>query len=503
MVHLRVGDRVFEQLFDILPHEFIVGNIAPDCGVPNEDWSVFTPSKEISHFKTDDGDIEQAENFANKYLYGRSHTKEEFSFYLGYYVHLVTDVLWYKRIYQMTKEKFWEQFEKDKEFIWEVKRDWYDLDFRFLRSNPDFWPFDELKKAKEFKNSYMEEFDESAFADRIKYIVEFYESSSVRNLDREYPYLNEIEADRFVEETVAYILSEPKPCSDNRVLSDDILGKFTITKDYMNRLPEEIKKHIDREPFIMEHIGCSRSKILRFSGGLILKIEETCEESIHEYDMMRWLSSYLTVPEVIEHQRLDGWNYILMTELKGKMAVEKEHSMNPEILVHKLALALKELWKVPVINCPYDMSIKNKLRLAKSNIEEGSVNYENFEPETFSEGGFHNINELYQYLEEHAPEEDIVFSHGDFCLPNIFFDGNQAGFIDLGRSGKADRFQDIALCIRSLKHNLEEYYQENHKSNHGLFQLEFEKYKKQLFDELDIRIDQEKIDYYILMDELF
>ncbi|WP_312372853.1 hypothetical protein [Lachnoclostridium sp.] len=43
MVHLRVGDRVFEQLFDILPHEFIVGNIAPDCGVPNEDWSVFTP----------------------------------------------------------------------------------------------------------------------------------------------------------------------------------------------------------------------------------------------------------------------------------------------------------------------------------------------------------------------------------------------------------------------------------------------------------------------------
>jgi len=246
MVHLRVGDRVFEQLFDILPHELIVGNIAPDCGVPNEDWSVFTPSKEISHFKNDVGDSDQlAENFAKKYLHGRTHTNEEFSFYLGYYVHLVTDVLWYKRIYQMTKEKFWEQFEKDKEFIWEVKKDWYDLDFRFLRSNPEFWPFDELKKANEFKNSYMKEFDESAFADRIKYIVEFYESS-VRDLDREYPYLNEKEADKFVEETVAYILS------------DDILGKFTVTKDYMSCLPEEIKKHIDGEPFIIEHIGCSR-----------------------------------------------------------------------------------------------------------------------------------------------------------------------------------------------------------------------------------------------------
>lgn len=492
MVHLRVSGKVFEQLYDIFPYEFVVGNIAPDSGVPNEDWTVFTPSKKVSHFEDESGKIERiSENFANKYLHGKSHTKEEFSFYLGYYVHLVTDILWHERIYQNAEKMYKEQFEKDKDFIWEIKKDWYDLDFCFLKSNKKFWPFDELKKANNFNNSYMEEFDKFDFANKIKYIINFYESTPVRNLDREYPYLGKEEADRFVEEAVSYLLS------------DEILGKLTVTKDYMSRLPIEIKKHIEGEPFLIEHIGCSRSKIIRFHRGLILKIEEVSEEAKQEHEMMKWLSSYLTVPEVIEYQRVDGWNYLLMTALKGNMAVEDDYKRNPKILVHKLARALKELWEVPVNNCPYDMSLKNKLLLAKSNIEQGNVISDNFEPETFSEGGFHNIQELYQYLVEQAPKEDLVFSHGDFCLPNIFFDGEQSGFIDLGRSGKADRYQDIALCVRSLKHNLEEYYKENSNSKSDQFSLNFEKYEKQLFDELAIMIDQEKIDYYILMDELF
>lgn len=53
-----------------------------------------------------------------------------------------------------------------------------------------------------------------------------------------------------------------------------------------------------------------------------------------------------------------------------------------------------------------------------------------------------------------GPEEEPVLSHGDYCLPNLFAMGHTlSGFIDLGRAGTADRWQDIALCYRSLKHN--------------------------------------------------
>ena len=52
MVHLRVADLLLSRLEGITETEFIVGNIAPDSGVPNENWTAYTPSTKLSHFKS-------------------------------------------------------------------------------------------------------------------------------------------------------------------------------------------------------------------------------------------------------------------------------------------------------------------------------------------------------------------------------------------------------------------------------------------------------------------
>ncbi|MGN0401304.1 MAG: phosphotransferase [Acetatifactor sp.] len=42
----------------------------------------------------------------------------------------------------------------------------------------------------------------------------------------------------------------------------------------------------------------------------------------------------------------------------------------------------------------------------------------------------------------------------DFCLPNVLVKHEQiSGFIDLGKMGPADRWQDLDIVLRSLKHN--------------------------------------------------
>ena len=50
MVHLRVADELLKKIEKLDEQAFVIGNIAPDSGVPNEDWTVFQPPKDVSHF---------------------------------------------------------------------------------------------------------------------------------------------------------------------------------------------------------------------------------------------------------------------------------------------------------------------------------------------------------------------------------------------------------------------------------------------------------------------
>ena len=208
MVHLRIADRLLEQIPGLSPTEFIVGNIAPDSGVPNEDWSAFSPPTKVSHFKTG---TQKAgpEAFASKYFtcaQRENYAPRQFSFYLGYLTHLLTDRLWSEQIALPSFRKYIggePPYNGPK--AWEIKDDWYNLDFKFLRDHPDFRGFQIYQGAVDFRNDYMEEFAPDAFDNRRRYITQFYLAGR-ENLDREYPYLTEKEMDAFVDQSVHSIL---------------------------------------------------------------------------------------------------------------------------------------------------------------------------------------------------------------------------------------------------------------------------------------------------------
>ncbi len=208
MVHLRIADKLFDRIPDLSPIEFVVGNIAPDSGVPNEDWSAFTPNTKISHFKGD-SKIAVPEAFAAKYFTNAqqpAYSQRHRSFYLGYLVHLITDVLWVKKVFAPSREKFADLYTSDKNnFVWRVKEDWYDLDFKYLRDHPDFRAFQIYLRAEGFTNEFMDEFSADAFDNRRQYITGWYLQGK-DNLDREYPYLTELEMDAFVESSAGEIL---------------------------------------------------------------------------------------------------------------------------------------------------------------------------------------------------------------------------------------------------------------------------------------------------------
>lgn len=208
MVHLQVADKLLERFPSLAPDEFIMGNIAPDSGVPTADGSTYIPSKDVSHFKVCGADgvfSVSPDAFAKKYLSNDDHMycdRKARSFYLGYFSHLLTDVLWSKNILTPCKRLHADERSSDPSgFIKRLKADWYDLDFLYLREHPDFRGFKIYRSLAGFDNTYIDIFSRSAFSERHSFIVEFY-SQPHGELDREYPYLNKETAEAFVCEAV-------------------------------------------------------------------------------------------------------------------------------------------------------------------------------------------------------------------------------------------------------------------------------------------------------------
>ena len=208
MIHLRVADGLLCAFPDLDETAFVVGNIAPDSGVPNEDWSKFTPDANVSHYKYRNAEGKREIDigtFISDYLTDeaiKGYDRRELSFYLGYYSHLLTDTLWAKNIYYPCCEKHADEVKADKTaFTWKIKEDWYDLDYKYLRDHNGFRAFEIYKNAVGFENDLIDLFARDAFDNRRKYIVSFYEQGK-DGLDREYPYLNEDTANAFVADTV-------------------------------------------------------------------------------------------------------------------------------------------------------------------------------------------------------------------------------------------------------------------------------------------------------------
>lgn len=217
MVHLRIADKLMNEVPNLSSTEFVVGNIAPDSGIPNDDWSAFTPSGDVSHFKTTDGDglkdihlHEYVKQFFSVEQRNQYSIKQK-SFYIGYLSHLLTDMMWVNLIVRPCKNKFKALYDKDRvQWIWTLKKDWYDLDFLYIKKNPNFRAFSIYRNAVGFHNEYIDFFSADAFDNRREYITSYY--SNIRDdLAREYKYLNETEMERFVDESskkICQILKE-------------------------------------------------------------------------------------------------------------------------------------------------------------------------------------------------------------------------------------------------------------------------------------------------------
>ena len=267
-------------------------------------------------------------------------------------------------------------------------------------------------------------------------------------------------------------------------------------KDMIENLPVKIQSLVSGKEYTCDDMGKSQAKVLMFDD-CVLKIERASAKNDETVAMMRWLEGKVPVPKVIAYEKYEtaGLQYLLMSRVTGKMSCDDYYMSRPKELCKHLAQALKLLWSVDISDCPRRIMLDDELAEARYRVENNLVDVDDAEPDTYGPDGFENPMTLLEWLEANKPEREPVLSHGDFCLPNVFIDGDRlGGLIDLGDTGVNDKWLDIALCYRSLKHNADGTWG---KKVYEGFNPEL------LFEALGIEPDWDKIRYYILLDELF
>lgn len=259
------------------------------------------------------------------------------------------------------------------------------------------------------------------------------------------------------------------------------------TEEVLQRLPHKLKQMIGSAVLLQNTVGCSKALVFHLpelKAYLKTAPFRDVEPLAYEAEVLHWLQGKLPVPAVLYFEHHGDYEYLLMSEVEGEDCSRELYRQDPEGMVRKLAEGLKLIHSVGIVDCTLDQGVEVKLKKARSNLERGLIRVADREPRYQGTP----LPELYaQLLAKKPTEHDLVFTHGDYCLPNIILtDGQLSGFIDLGRAGVCDRYVDLALAIRSLEHN--------GYASPELVHLFFEVYG--LSD-----IDQAKMEFYTLLDE--
>ncbi|MCC8169406.1 MAG: zinc dependent phospholipase C family protein [Oscillospiraceae bacterium] len=200
VVHLRMADCFLDRIDNINFAEFVAGNVAPDCGYGKKDSiGEFTLPPCVTHW-TPTGSKKDCryKDFYAEYLKDKP-KDDAYWFYLGYYVHLLTDIMWSSTIYMPTRITYAEEYARDPEFLKQIKVDWNDLDFKYVRDNPEFRTLEILANKGEVRD-YLPYYEKNQLTIQTAYIVRYYrDNMNKSNLDREYTYLSMEKVDEFIE----------------------------------------------------------------------------------------------------------------------------------------------------------------------------------------------------------------------------------------------------------------------------------------------------------------
>ncbi len=261
-----------------------------------------------------------------------------------------------------------------------------------------------------------------------------------------------------------------------------------------SRIPDELDLVIGNRNIIPNKVGMSGHYVYHLKNNddadnLYLKIAyiNHPDSLQREKDVLEWLSGKIPVPKVRYYKKHNSYEYLLLSEIKGEGSHHHTYNNDIKSVVDLLGKGMKIIHNVSIEGCPFDRRIEETIKEAEKRVSLGLVDEDEF---LIKYSGI-TVGKLFDLLLSRMPairdKQENVFTHGDYCLPNIIInESGISGFIDWGRAGVSDPYQDIALAIRSLRFNWGDEFVKSMIRAYGIEEL-----------------DWDKVEFYILLDEFF
>lgn len=231
-VHFRIADYYIHELNGIDDSEFAVGSVAPDCGYGEKDSvGKFTPPPTVTHWSPTGNKRDcRYKDFMKEFLLPAK-TQREYSFYLGYYIHLLTDIMWSSEMFICTKRSFTDRSEKTRDFLKKIKRDWNGLDLKYFACHSDILSYRLIEEKGEVQD-YLPYYEKGQLTNQIKYIADYYkDKSKYENMNRSFTFLNADKIDNFIVTAENIINENLKSNRIARFKYDNIWSPKTIPKN--------------------------------------------------------------------------------------------------------------------------------------------------------------------------------------------------------------------------------------------------------------------------------